>query len=43
LIGFGVLLLIGHFALQNKKLGKKMEAMDMKLQQMKKQLEPKTK
>ena len=43
LIGFGVLLLIGHFALQNKKLGKKMEAMDMKLQQMKKQLEPKSK
>ena len=36
LIGFGILLLIGHFSLQNKKMSKKLEAMNLKLQQLKK-------
>jgi hypothetical protein len=36
LIGFGILLLIGHFSLQNKKLSKKLEAVNLKLQQLKK-------
>ena len=39
LIGFGVLLLIGHFSLQSKKTGKKIEAMDLKIQQIKRKLE----
>ena len=39
LIGFGVLLLIGHFSLQSKKTGKKIEAMDLKIQQIKRNLE----
>ena len=39
LIGFGILLLIGHFGLQNKKLLKKTEAMDLKFQQLKKKLD----
>ena len=39
LIVFGILLLIGHFGLQNKKLLKKTEAMDLKLQQFKKKLD----
>jgi len=36
LIGFGILLLIGHFSLQNKKLSKKLDAVNLKLQQLKK-------
>ena len=39
LIGFGILLLIGHFSLQNKKLIKKSEAIDLKIQQLKKNME----
>ena len=39
LIGFGILLLIGHFSLQSKKLHKKTEAMDLKIQQLKKKLD----
>tara|TARA_B110000003_G_scaffold275868_1_gene319842 strand:- start:1165 stop:2898 length:1734 start_codon:yes stop_codon:yes gene_type:complete len=39
LIGFGILLLIGHFSLQSKKLLKKTEAMDLKIQQLKKKLD----
>ena len=36
LIIFGILLLIGHFYLQNKKIRTKLEALDLKLQQLKK-------
>ena len=32
LISFGILLIIGHFSLQNKKLSKKLEGMEMRLQ-----------
>ena len=39
LIGFGVLLLIGHFSLQSKKMRKKIEAMDLKILQIKRKLE----
>jgi hypothetical protein len=39
LIGFGILLLIGHFSLQSKKLLKKTEAMDLKIQQLKKKID----
>ena len=39
LISFGILLLIGHFSLQSKKLLKKTEAMDLKIQQLKKKID----
>ena len=39
LIGFGIILIIGHFSLQSKKLLKKTEAMDLKIQQLKKKLD----
>jgi len=39
LIGFGVLLLIGHFSLQSKKMKNKIEAMDLKILQIKRKLE----
>jgi hypothetical protein len=38
LIGFGIMLLIGHFHLQNKKLRSKVDALDFKLKQFKKSL-----
>ena len=31
LIGFGILMLIGHFSLRNKKLSKKLEGLEMKI------------
>lgn len=43
LVGFGVLLVIGHFSLQSKKMGRKIEAMDLKLQQVKRKLESSSK
>ncbi len=39
IIGFSILLLIGHFSLKNKKLSKKIEAVDLKFQQIKKTIE----
>jgi len=38
LIGFGIMLLIGHFHLQNKKLKSKVDALDFKLNQFKKKV-----
>ena len=43
LVGFGVLLVIGHFSLQSRKMGRKIEAMDLKLQQVKRKLESSSK
>jgi hypothetical protein len=39
LIGFGILLIIGHFSLKNKKLLKKTDALDLKIQQLKKKID----
>ena len=36
LVGFGILLLIGHFTLKNKKLERKVSAIELKFQQLKK-------
>ena len=39
LVGFGILLLIGHFTLKNKKLERKVSAIELKFQQLKKSSE----
>ena len=39
LITFGVMLLIGHFSLRNKKLSKKIEGIEMRLQRIKAKLD----
>jgi hypothetical protein len=39
LIGFGILLIIGHFSLKNKKHLKKTDALDLKIQQLKKKID----
>ena len=39
LIGFGILLIIGHFSLKNKKLLKKTDALYLKIQQLKKKID----
>ena len=31
LVGFGILMLIGHFSLRNRKLSKKLEGLEMKI------------
>jgi hypothetical protein len=43
LVGFGILLLIGHFTLKNKKLDRKVNAIELKFQQLKKSSEPNSK
>ena len=39
IIGFGILLLIGHFSLKNNKLSKQIEALNFKIQQLSKNLD----
>jgi hypothetical protein len=39
LIVFGIMLLIGHFSLRNKKLTKKIEGLEMRLQRINNQLQ----
>ena len=38
LITFGIMLLIGHFSLRNKKLANKIEGLEMRLNRMKEQI-----
>ena len=40
LISFGILMLIGHFSLRNKKLAKKIEGLEMKIKRLSEQITP---